>query len=107
MALPQIGTIYPLATDSILGQSSLGPLYTQPGGPGTQVFPQQSLGEKSAPYSFGCGHFFNLPAIWEQYDPATKQQAAIIACPICGYVQRIIEPYSEFLNYIQTPLVIA
>ena len=55
MALPQIGTIYPLATDSILGQNSLGPLYTQPGGPGTQVFPQQALGgsPRSTPSAVG------------------------------------------------------
>jgi hypothetical protein len=65
------------------------------------------MGEHSAQYSFGCGHWFNIPRIWEEYDPVTGEQAALICCPMCGYLQAIIEPYSLFLNYIQTPIVIA
>lgn len=98
---PQVGTLYKPQT--IPGPT----LYTQPGGPGTLVYPQQPLGEKSAQYSFGCGHFFNIPRIWEEFDPVSGEQAAIIACPICTFIQQIVIPYSLYLNYIQTPIVIA
>ena len=100
--LPAIGSLYTPAEPG-----NLPPTYTQPGGVGTPVFPQQPLGERSAQYSFGCSHFFNIPRIWQVYDPDTEEQAALICCPLCGYIQRIIEPYSEFDNYIQNPIIVA
>jgi hypothetical protein len=102
MALPEIGTLY-----TPFSPGNLPPTYTQPGGPGTLVYPQQPMGERSAQYSFACGHWFNIPRIWEVYDDVNKEQAALICCPMCGLVQRIIEPYSEFDDYIQNPIIVA
>lgn len=114
MALPEIGTLYNPPGDAIPG--TLPSVWRQPGGPGTTVYPQpydSAAGEFEPPlipqgmYSFQCGHIFNLPAIFEEYDPDTDEQAAIICCPVCTLVQQIIEPYEEYLNYIQNPIVVA
>jgi hypothetical protein len=102
MALPEIGTLY-----TPFEPGNLPPTYTQPGGAGTLVYPQQPMGERSAQYAAGCGHWFNCWTILEAYDDVKEVQAAIIACPLCFYVQQIIEPYEEYLNYIRHPIVVA
>ena len=102
MALPAIGTLY-----TPFEPGNLPSYWSQPGGPGTQVFPAQHPGQLSAQYILGCGHASNILRIWEVYDSDTKQQAALVCCAACGYIQQIIEPYSQFQNYIQNPIVIA
>lgn len=113
MALPQIGTLYNPRGDAALG--NLPPTWTQPGGPGTQVFPRQTdsaAGEFEPPmvpigwYIPGCGHPCNCLAIFRQYDSVTQQEMAIICCPACTYVQEII-PWDRYEDYIQTPIVVA
>ena len=95
-------------------------VWTQPGGVGTLVYPQpqqyspenyqgyqQSQMSYPALYSAGCGHFFNCYSIQEVFQPSSGDQVALVLCPQCGYVQQVIDPFSSFENYEDTPLVIA
>ena len=114
MALPEIGTLYNPPGDAIPG--TLASVWSQPGGPGTTVYPQP---QDSAPgfmeppiiptgmYAFLCRHIFNLPAVFEAYDDETGQQAAIICCPVCTLVQAIIIPYELFEDYSANPIIVA
>lgn len=113
MALPEVGTLVNPFGDVIPG--TLASSWSQPGGAGTLVFPQavdSAPGEFEPPlipigqYSFGCGHYFNLPWIFQAYDPVTQEEYAVIACPVCSYCQVIIL-LSEFLDYVQFPIVVA
>jgi hypothetical protein len=101
MALPAVGTFYLNPVRSGVR------VWTQPGGPGTQVFPAQPQGEHAALYALICAHWINCLEVFEQYDPVTKQQAAILCCPMCSTVQRIIIPYANYENYQVTPIVVA
>jgi hypothetical protein len=95
-------------------------VWSQPGGVGTLVYPQpqalspennmgyqQSVMSYPALYSAGCGHFFNIYEIFEVLSPSDGHQVALVACPQCSYIQEIIDPYSQYQNYEDTPLVIA
>jgi hypothetical protein len=102
------------------------PAFTQPGGIGTPTFPAQPSGEDGPvpdpahPGSFlqpwtagipdelgqamwvsGCGHWFNH---WEVKEIAScGVQVGLMCCPLCGFIQRIISPYSAIqsdANYI-------
>jgi hypothetical protein len=104
---PQLGTLFhgglsPYAPDQ-------GPVWTQPDGPGTTVFPQQAFGERVALFTFGCGHWsnhfdvhknnFNPPS----YDASYTVVSAFLCCPLCSYIQQIISPYDQIYdlsNYI-------
>jgi len=109
MALPEVGTLY--QNPAIPTQ-----IWSQPGGPNTTVYPQA---KDSAPGQFetpltpsgqyipGCGHAQNALRVWEEYDPESGEQAAIICCGVCTFVIEIIIPYSLYLNYLQNPIVIA
>jgi hypothetical protein len=110
--LPEVGTLYNPSGDAIPG--TLPPLYTQPGGPGTPVFPQpydSAPGEFEPPliatgmYSAGCGHIFNCNAVFKQFDIITQKDKAIICCPVCTYILAI-EDYDIFQNYIATPILV-
>jgi hypothetical protein len=82
------------------------PLYSQPGGPGTPTFPQQQNGAPIDPrnitgipqeignamFVFGCGHWTNHPEII--FANSNCGQAAIVRCPLCQYVNKIIVPAS-------------
>lgn len=111
--LPKVGTLYSPYGDAIPGTGT--PLYTQPNGPGTPVVPQpydSAAGQFEPPllsigmYSFGCGHFFNCPAVWKEFDVITEKDKALICCPVCTYIQEI-EDYDTYQDYIQTPIVVA
>jgi len=110
MALPEVGTLY-IPFTPVLPYP-----FTQPGGAGTVVYPQakdSAPGQFETPltpsgqYVFGCNHPMNCPRIWEVYDDVNDEQAALVCCPTCGFIQEIIEPYSQFQNYISTPIIIA
>lgn len=102
--LPQVGT---LAYDGLV----YGQLYwTQPGGPGTTVFPQQQPAEKVAMFVLGCGHWVNSFEVRIMaYQPPSQplDKAAYVLCPLCGFVNRIIYPssllYDPIANYIVLP----
>lgn len=96
------------------------PVFTQPGGPGTPVFPQaptifpqQYQGYQQVPMSYpslyvaGCLHQFNCYEIFEVDSPNDGNQVALACCPICSYIQEIFDPYTNFSNYEITPIVIA
>lgn len=96
------------------------PFWSQPGGIGTKVFPEQPRkfplqyqGYFQVPMTYpslyvaGCGHAFNCYAIYEAYDPYGEEQVALVCCPACGYIQEIISPYSDYSNWEITPIVVA
>jgi hypothetical protein len=104
MALPVVGSLY--YGGKVNGQV----VWTQPGGPGTQVFPlppslypsvyqgfPQSVFAYQGLYSWPyCGHWINEPEIITQYDPTNDVQAAILVCPVCGTVGYIVEPADQW-----------
>src|SRR5271165_5196933 len=77
---------------------SYSPPFTQPGGPGTAVFPAQAVGELLGQWTDGCGMSFNNCMVGS----ATGQdggQVAVVMCPLCRYVQELIEPYSAIQSF--------
>jgi hypothetical protein len=111
VALAPIGTIY------VPGW--MGIAWSQPGGPGTQVFPAENTGpftaypvggqlfaENSGLWFFGCQHSVMLPMIFRDYDSVTLMSAAMICCPICTYLQRVQEPYESIDDPMRYPIVI-
>lgn len=94
--------------------------WSQPGGVGTTVFPQEKLGvtweeypvpgqtwfEGGMLWSFGCGHWADFPVIFKDYDSNTSMSAAVICCPLCSYLNRLIEPYEEISNPLTNLIVI-
>lgn len=84
-------------------------VYTQPGGPGTPVvplppqqYPGHDEGYPQIPFAYfgfllmGCGHWINSCEVNQVYDPYTGMQAALLCCPICGYIQEIVEPATDW-----------
>jgi len=102
----QIGALYPPG-------GLHGIKWSQPGGVGTQVFPQQQTGvdyfsvrpfsELSGVWSSPCGHFSNTPWIQQEYDYTTENSVALICCPLCGIVVYTIEPFDLALNPVANP----
>lgn len=85
------------------------PPFTQPDGPNTPTYPQQQSGAELVPYqgvpfeignamfTSGCGHWFNS---WEVRSATVNGiTAALMCCPLCGYLQRIIVPYNFIHDY--------
>lgn len=83
------------------------PHYTQPGGIGSQSQPQQQSGSTSqitgVPYEVGmalntspCGHWFNNFEI--TFSTVSCEQAALVRCPLCGYLIEIITPASRLYS---------
>lgn len=80
------------------------PFWTQPGGPGTQVFPAIEQGEvwpdwpgaAVMVYSYvpwvqpGCLHPIHEFKILQEYDFVEGQPVQLICCQACQYVQRAV-----------------
>jgi hypothetical protein len=95
--------------------------FTQPLGPSTAVTPSQQnsqpwtdwpvvgliINEYSPFWAPGCGHSCKELAIVREFDYETNKSVALICCNICYYVQRVIEPFEEWLNPIQNAIIIA
>ena len=90
------------------------PIWSQPGGIGTPVFPQQRMGEQVGMFVMPfCGHWTNSPDIRiMQWNPPSfivgfRAPAAFVMCPLCSCVSRVIYPvaelYSQLSNYIVLP----
>lgn len=83
------------------------PVWQQPDGPGTPVYPQQPLGERVALFVMPfCSHWTNhLNVTVEQ--SAANVQSAILSCPLCSCVVRIMTPASLYqdntVNFILLP----
>jgi hypothetical protein len=80
--------------------------WSQPGGPGTTVFPQQVQAnsdqlvvtpycELTGTYIGSCGHSFDQVALWRSHDYDTDSSVALICCPLCSVVFRTIEPFED------------
>jgi hypothetical protein len=97
---PVVGQIYNVDLIGIY------PSAVQPGGIGTPVtMPAQSLGEKNGKFFPGCGHSIMS---WEILShPVGGIRSAIICCPLCRYVQRIITPYEAIHDTVQNPYIFA
>lgn len=85
----------------VLGQLLPGdgayPTPLQPGGIGSIVtMPAQTDGEKLGLWSFGCSHWFNHIEVRSAEIGGVT--SALLVCPICLYVQRIIQPYSDAIS---------
>jgi hypothetical protein len=88
---PVVGRIYNPDTAAYL------PPFTQPGGPGTATFPQQDPGQMIGLFVAGCGHWFNN---WDVISATVAcDQVAVMRCPLCQYVQRIIDPYNDIYSF--------
>lgn len=88
----------PYITGALYPMDNVVPPYQQPNGPGTTVIPQQPIGEKMGLFNAGCGHFFNswLVQRGSFLDPSDGlvKSVALVTCPLCGYLQQQIIPYS-------------
>jgi hypothetical protein len=81
------------------------PVWIQPGGPGTLVLPQQELGQQVALFSFPCGHWSNhMNVTVEQSAPGV--QSALLSCPLCSYLFRILTPASLYLNNVENYILL-
>lgn len=95
--------------------------FTQPGGPGTAVFPTQQNGtpwtdwpvvglviqEYQPWWAPGCGHSIKEWTVIREWDYETNQSVALVTCRVCSYVQSTVEPFEEWLNPIQYAILIA
>ena len=117
MSVLTVGTLYKSNFNGIA--------WSQPGGSGTTVFPQQNTGPfwlqpgKTYPvigpnfaeagqalWRAGCNHGFNTFQSFRDFDSATGKSAAVVCCPICSYIVQLLEPYELLDNYLQVPIVI-
>jgi hypothetical protein len=112
--VPEVGTLY------YGGYVNGLKVWTQPGGPGTIVFPQvpsqfptQFQGYPQTPMSYPaqyyppCSHPSNCLELQEIYDPATGNQVMLLLCPQCSFVIQIYNPASLYYDYVENPIVIA
>lgn len=75
------------------------PQFTQPGGIGTPVVPQQEENNNQGMFQPGCGHsIMEYDVRCMEVDGEPEAPSAVVCCPLCGYVQTIITPFSEFLD---------
>lgn len=98
------------------------PFFTQPGGPGTQVFPTQAnaipwtqwpvaaggmiINEYVPWWSPACGHSIKTFKLIREYDYETNQSCCLVCCEICSFCVSVIEPYEEVLNPIQYAIIV-
>lgn len=82
-----------------------GPVFwSQPGGPGTAVYPQEQVNNLWPEWpgaavmtinevgtlglSAGCGHRFDAYKVLQEYDYTQNEPCQLLVCPLCSYVQR-------------------
>lgn len=91
---PRVGCLFNY--DTAAGPNGMYPVFKQPGGIGTPTQPAQTTSEILGLFIASCGHAFNN---WNVASCAINGvQSAIIVCPLCGYCQRIIQPYSAIYD---------
>ena len=108
---PPLGTLYIANYNGIA--------WSQPGGPGTIVYPQQNTGSFGYPgdqllmqekgqglWVSGCQHWLDTWQIWKDINVCTNQNVAILTCPICSFIQQIITPYEAAFNVIEYPILV-
>ena len=97
------------------------PFFTQPGGPGTQVFPTQAnavpwtdypipgliLNEYNPWWAPPCGHSLKYFDLIQEFDYETNSSVMLITCAVCNFVVNTIEPASEAYNPIERAIIIS
>lgn len=77
--------------------------------PGGLVYPQQVTGgfdllstrpfsELSGQYLCSCGHSVNMVKVERDIDVTTGMSVALLCCPSCSTVQRVISPFEDALT---------
>lgn len=121
-------TCVPLVVGTLYIPNFNGIAWSQPGGPGTTVFPQQNTGpfwlqpNKTYPllgppfaeagqslWINPCGHGDDVSQVFRDYDCLTGSSAAVVVCSVCSYILRLIEPYQAINNissYTALPIII-
>ena len=91
--------------------------WAQPTGINGLVYPQEVTGnsdllsvkpfnELTGVYMFGCGHSANMCMVFQDWDYDTGMSVALLCCPLCTFLQRTIEPFSEaVLNPLQNAIL--
>jgi len=106
----EIGALYPPG-----GLNNI--KWSQPSGVGGIVYPQQQVSadyyignqaitpfsELTGIFSVQCGHFCNYPLIQQEWDFENDISVALICCPICGFVQYTLSPFSAALDTVAEP----
>jgi hypothetical protein len=92
--------------------------WSQPGGPGTQVFPAQQINipwtnypvpgwffsENSGLYVAGCQHWMDYPRLFFDHDNMLNEDIVLVCCALCSYLQ-YTQPRATFFdvaNYTTT-----
>lgn len=89
---PRVGCLFNY--DLAAGPNGQYKVFSQPSGIGGQVFPQQTTGEILGLWIMPfCNHSVNNPEVTSA--AVGGIQSAIIRCPLCGCVARILTPYSD------------
>lgn len=74
--------------------------WTQQGGPGGIVDPQQTIGQKNGQYLWGCSHSINSAEYVFCQDASGAPKAAV-RCPQCGWVATIeVDPNNRPPYYV-------
>ncbi len=79
-------------------------IWTQPGGPGTIVYPRQvqassnlfsvePFSELTGMFIGSCGHSFDSITLYRSYDYVGQTSVALICCPLCSVLFRVIAPF--------------
>jgi hypothetical protein len=95
--------------------------FTQPGGPGTQVFPTQKnavpwtdwpaagvmvINEYVPYWSPGCLHSIKVIKLIPEWDYVNNVSVMLLCCQVCSYIQRYLTPQEEAYNSIQQAIII-
>lgn len=96
--------------------------FTQPGGPGTQVFPTQKnaapwpewpaaggmiIQEYSPWWSPQCGHSIKMWRLIQEYDYVENESVMLVCCNVCTLVQGVLRPASLAYDPIQEAIIMA
>lgn len=95
--------------------------FTQPGGPGTEVFPHQKNAEPWPEYPIPgliineyvpwwappCGHSIKTFKVIREYDYDTQSSVALVTCDVCTFVISVITPFEEWLNPIERAIIVS
>ena len=93
--------------------------WSQPGGVGTKVFPQENSGSFGYPvpgirmeeagqalWISGCSHGFDCLQVFRDYDSNTQKSVAVLTCPVCTFILNYVEPYEAIEDVLQYPILI-
>jgi hypothetical protein len=110
MPIPPLGSLYitnyqgiawsqPIPGGTVYPQQNTGPF----GYPGNQILmqePGQGL------WTSGCGHWWDCIQVFRDYDSDAQQSAAVLCCPLCSFLIRVVEPYELIEDPIQYMILI-